>query len=275
MVSCFPTANLSWSKNNIGSFNLGYSIGMGRPNLWELNPFRYYSTTDEYSGGNPELKPTIYNNAEINYYGLGGLYAVLYTSFASDAITHIRRFDKDGIMSTIPYNCLATNKTGLYASYKRNIFDWWEMQVGGEAFHTYSRCNLSDFQVNNIEDWSGKIEVSANWMLNRQKTLKFNARFTHFFPWQQNMVNYESFQILNFTIRYALLNNRLNLSLTANDIFGWNKTKSKEHYADYTIRHTFNPNSAYVIFGISYTFGREKVVGVFRNSKEDQSGRTK
>ena len=71
MVSCFPTANLSWSKNNIGSFNLGYSIGMGRPNLWELNPFRYYSTTDEYSGGNPELKPTIYNNAEINYYGLG------------------------------------------------------------------------------------------------------------------------------------------------------------------------------------------------------------
>ncbi|TGY80284.1 TonB-dependent receptor [Bacteroidales bacterium] len=271
----FPTANLSWSKNNIGSFNLGYSIGMGRPNLWELNPFRYYSTTDEYSGGNPELKPTIYNNAEINYYGLGGLYAVLYTSFASDAITHIRRFDKDGIMSTIPYNCLATNKTGLYASYKRNIFDWWEMQVGGEAFHTYSRCNLSDFQVNNIEDWSGKIEVSANWMLNRQKTLKFNARFTHFFPWQQNMVNYESFQILNFTIRYALLNNRLNLSLTANDIFGWNKTKSKEHYADYTIRHTFNPNSAYVIFGISYTFGREKVVGVFRNSKEDQSGRTK
>ena len=55
-------------------------------------------------------------------------------------------------------------------------------KVGGEAFHTYSRCNLSDFQVNNIEDWSGKIEVSANWMLNRQKTLKFNARFYSFLP---------------------------------------------------------------------------------------------
>lgn len=271
----FPTANLSWNKPGIGSFNLSYSMGMGRPNLWELNPFRYYSTTDEYSNGNPSLKPTIYNNAEINYSGLGGLYATLYTSFASDAIAYVRRFDNSGVVSTAPYNCLSTNKTGLYASYRRSIFDWWEMNVGGEVFRTYSHGNMPDFKVNTLEDWSGKIEVSANWMLNRRKTLKFNARFTHFFPWQQNMVNYESFQLLNLTLRYSLLNNKLNLHLTANDIFGWNKTKSKEQFADYTIRHTFNAHTAYVLFGISYSFGRDKVNGVWRNSKEDQSGRTK
>lgn len=271
----FPTANLSWNKDGIGSFNLSYSMGMGRPNLWELNPFRYYSTTDEYSNGNPGLKPTIYNNAEINYYGIGGLYATLYTSFASDAIGYIRRFDGNGAVSTAPYNCLSTNKTGLYATYRRNIFDWWEMNVGGEVFRSYSHGELPDFKVTEIEDWSGKIELSANWMLNRQKTLKFNARFTHFFPWQQNMVHYKSFQLFNLTLRYSLLNDRLNLHLTANDIFGWNKTRSKEDYDGYTIRHTFNAHSAYVLLGISFKFGRDKVSGVWRNSKEDQSGRTK
>lgn len=271
----FPTANFSWNKQGIGSFNLSYSMGMGRPNLWELNPFRYYSTADEYSNGNPELKPTIYNNAEINYSGLGGLYATIYTSFASDAIAYIRRIDDSGSISTTPYNCLSTNKTGLYASYRRSIFDWWEMNVGGEVFHSYSHGNVSDFQTKTLNNWSGKIEVSGNWMLNRQKTLKFNVRFTHFFPWQQNMVKYDSFQLFNMTLRYSLLNNRLNLHLTANDIFGWNKTRSREHYADYTIRHTFNAHNAYVLFGISYTFGRDKVNGVWRNSKEDQSGRTK
>lgn len=271
----FPSANISWNKNGIGSFNLSYSMGMGRPNLWELNPFRYYSTTDEYAAGNPMLKPTIYNNAEINYYGLGGLYAVLYTSFASDAISYIRSFDGNGVLGTLPVNCLSTNKTGLYASYRRNIFDWWEMNAGGEVFHSRSHSDAPELNIKELRDWSGKIEVSANWMLNRQKTLKFGARFTHYFPWEQNMVRYRSFQLFSMTLRYSLLNNRLNLHLTANDIFGWNKTRSMEYYADYTIRHTFNANSEYVLLGVSFNFGRDKVNGVWRASKEEQSSRTK
>lgn len=271
----FPSINFSWNKDRIGSFNISYSMGMGRPNLWELNPFKYYSTTDEYAAGNPALKPTIYNNAEINYYGLGGLYAVLYTSFASDAIGYIRRFDENGIISTMPYNCLSTNKTGLYANYKRTFFDRWEMRIGGEVFRTASHSDVVDFKINRMEDWSGKLEVSTNIMLNRPKTLIFSAQFTHFFPWQQNLIRYESFQLLNFSLRYSLFNNRLNLQLKANDIFGLNKTTSKEQYGNYTIRQTFNAHTAYVLFGISYRFGRDKVNGVWRASKEEQSGRTK
>lgn len=271
----FPSINLSWNKDKIGSFNISYSMGMGRPNLWELNPFKYYSTTDEYAAGNPDLEPTIYNNAEINYYGLGGLYAVLYTSFASDAISYIRRFDENGIISTMPYNCLSTNKTGLYANYKRSFFNRWEMSIGGEVFRTSTQSDVPDFKINRMEDWSGKLEISTNIMLNRPKTLIFAVQFTHFFPWQQNLIKYESFQLLNFSLRYSLFNNRLNLQLRANDIFGWNKTRSKEQYGNYTIRQTFNGNTAYVLFGISYRFGRDKVNGVWRSSKEDQSGRTK
>lgn len=271
----FPSINLSWNKGRIGSFNISYSMGMGRPNLWELNPFKYYSTTDEYAAGNPALKPTVYNNAEINYFGLGGLYAVLYTSFASDAIGYIRRFDGNGIISTMPYNCLSTNKTGLYANYKRTFFDRWEMRIGGEVFRTSSHSAVPDFKISRMEDWSGKLEVSTNIMLNRPKTLIFTAQFTHFFPWQQNLIKYESFQLLNLTLRYSLLNNRLSLQLKANDIFGWNKTRSKEQYGDYTIRQTFNAHTAYVLLGVSYRFGRDKVNSVWRASKEDQSGRTK
>lgn len=271
----FPTLNLSWTKGNIGSFNLSLSMGMGRPNLWELNPFRYYSTSEEYAAGNAYLKPTIYNNAEINYYGLGGLYAVIYTSSASDAIGYIRSVEADGTVSTMPYNCLSTNKTGVYATYKRNISGRWEVNVGGEIFRSYSRSSMPDFRFSKLDDWSGKLEMSTNVMLNRQKTLIFNARFTHFFPWQQNMVNYKSFQLFNASIRYSLLNNRLNLRLTANDIFGWNKTRSKEHYADYVIKQTFNAHTSYISLGISCSFGRDKVNGVWRASKEDQSRRTK
>ena len=271
----FPSVNLSWSRAGVGSFNISYSMGMGRPNLWELNPFKYYSTTDEYATGNPDLRPTVYNNAEINYYGLGGLYAVLYTSFASDAVGYVRSFDEYGTLSTKPYNCLSTNKTGLYGSYKRTLFDRWEMKAGAEVFRSSSHSDVPDFKISGMEDWSGKLELSTNIMMNRAKTLIFTAQFTHFFPWQQNLIHYESFQLFNLSIRYSMLNNRLSMQLRANDIFGWNKTRSKEHYANYTLRQTFNAHSAYVLFGISYRFGRDKVNGVWRASKEDQSDRTK
>lgn len=271
----FPTLNLSWNKERAGSFNISYSMGMGRPNLWELNPYRFYSTADEFAAGNPGLKPTLYNNAEINYYGLGGLYAVLYTSFASDAIGYIRRFDANGILSTMPYNCLSTNKTGVFASYKRNIFDWWEMKFGGEVFHSSTSSHASDYLANSLDDWSGKIEASASLMLNKQRTLIFSAQFTHFFPWQQNMVRYGSFQLFNLSLRYSLLDNRINLQLTANDIFGWNKTRSTEYYAGYEMHHTFDAHTSYVLLGISYRFGRDKVRPVWRDPKESQSSRTK
>lgn len=271
----FPSATLSWSKPGKGSVNISYSMGMQRPNLWELNPFRYYSTTDEYSAGNPALRPTIFNNAEISYYGLGGLYAVLYTSFASDALGYIRRFDADGTVSTMPYNCLSTNKTGLYASYRRAILPRWEMTAGAEAFHTHSHSNMPDYDAASLDNFSGKFELSTDAMLNRARTLVFSARFSHYFPWQQNMIRYDSFQMLTLSLRYSMLAGRLNLRLAANDIFGWNKTRSTQHYASYTLRQIFDGRPAYVLLGVSYTFGRDKVAGVWRNTKEDQSSRTK
>lgn len=163
----------------------------------------------------------------------------------------------------------------MYASYKRTFFDRWEMKIGGEVFRSYSHSDVSDFKIRRMEDWSGKLEVSTNVFLDRPRTLIFAIQFTHFFPCQQNLINYESFQLFNCSLRYSLLHNRLNLQLKANDIFGWNKTRSKEHYANYTIRQTFNAHPAYLLLGISYRFGRDKVNSVWRPSKEDQSSRTK
>lgn len=126
-----------------------------------------------------------------------------------------------------------------------------------------------------MTDWSGKLEFSTNVMLNRQKTLIFGAQFTHFFPWQQNLIHYRSFSLCSFSLRYSLMNGRMNLRLVANDLFGWNKTRSLELYDNYTMNHTFDAHPGYLLLGVSYRFGRDKVSSVWRDSKEKQSGRTK
>ena len=111
-------------------------------------------------------------------------------------------------------------------------------------------------------------------MLNRQKTLIFNLRFSHYFPWKDRMIRYSSISLIGCDIRYSLLNNRLNLALAVNDPFGWNITKSKASYNNYVVNTRNDVHSHAFTFRISWSFGRNKVSNVYRNSKERESQRS-
>lgn len=269
----FPSLNLSWNSSKVGRFSLSYSMGITRPNFGDLNPFRYYTTVSDYFSGNPDLDPSISHNAEINY-SFKGIYAVLYNSYNHNAIGNITRFNSDGSQYTLPENCLNTNKTGLYASYNRSLFSWWNLKLGGEVFYSLSKSKISDFKEADDHGWSGKLELNTSWMLNRQKTLILNFRFSHYFPWRDRMIHYSSISLIGCDIRYSLLNNRLNLSLAVNDPFGWNITKSKAFYRDYVVNTRNDIHSHAVTFRISYSFGRNKVNNVYRDTKERESNRS-
>lgn len=269
----FPSLNLSWNSSKVGRFSLSYSMGITRPNFGDLNPFRYYTTVSDYFSGNPDLDPSISHNAEINY-SFKGIYAVVYNSYNHNAIGNITRFNPDGSQYTLPENCLNTNKTGLYASYNRSLFSWWNLKLGGEVFYSLSKSKISDFKEADDHGWSGKLELNTSWMLNRQKTLILNFRFSHYFPWRDRMIHYSSISLIGCDIRYSLLNNRLNLSLAVNDPFGWNITKSKAFYRDYVVNTRNDIHSHAVTFRVSYSFGRNKVNNVYRDTKERESNRS-
>ena len=269
----FPSLNLSWNNQSVGHFSLSYSMGITRPNFGDLNPFRYFTTTSDYVSGNPDLKPSIAHNAELSY-SFKGIYAVLYNSYNRNAIGYVTRFNADGSQFSIPENCIDNNKVGLYASYYRSIFDWWNVNIGSEVFNTYAKSKIPDFKEHDDSSWSGKLELSTSWMLNRPKTLIFNVRFSHYFPYHERMVRYEAMSLIGFELRYTFLNNRLTLSATVSDPFGWNITKSKALYNDYSVYTRNNIHSHAVSLRISYAFGGRNVNNVYRDTKERESNRT-
>ena len=269
----FPSLNLSWNNQRVGRFSLSYSMGITRPNFGDLNPFRYYTTTSDYVSGNPDLKPSIAHNAELSY-SFKGVYAVLYNSYSSNAIGYVTRFNSDGSLYSIPENCIDNNKVGLYASYYRSIFDWWNVNGGGEVFNTHAKSKIADFWEHDDSSWSGKLELSTSWMLNRPKTLIFNVRFSHYFPYHEHMVRYEAMSLIGFELRYTLLDNRLTFTAAVSDPFGWNITKSKALYNDYSVYTCNNIHSHAVSLRISYAFGGNKVNNVYRDTKERESTRS-
>ena len=177
----FPSVNLSWNNQKIGRFSLSYSMGITRPNFADLNPFRYYTTTSDYVSGNPDLRPSLAHNAEINY-SFKGAYAVVYHSYNHNSIGYVTRFNADNSQYNIPENCINNSKTGLYASYNRSFFGWWGVNVGGEVFYTDAKSKIADFRDQDDNSWSGKLELNNTWMLNHSKTLILGLRFSHYFP---------------------------------------------------------------------------------------------
>ena len=111
-------------------------------------------------------------------------------------------------------------------------------------------------------------------MLNHSKTLILGLRFSHYFPYNERMTHYERMSLISCDIRYMLLDNRITLSASVSDPFGWNITKSTALYNDYSVYTRNNIHSHSISFRIAYNFGRNKVNGVYRDSKERESNRT-
>ncbi len=269
----FPSAILSWNIPGGGRLSADYSMGISRPSFGVMNPFRYYNTVQDYFTGNPDLKSSIAHNAGINY-SFKGLYAVLYTSFNRDGIGYITRFEDNGSQWTTPENCLNTVKTGLYASYRKSLFNWWNISAGGEIFFSNSKSNSQFFKEKDEHGWSGKLELNSSWMLTRKKNLILNLRCNHFFPYQDQMIRYKNRTLLNCEIRYMLLNNRLTLAASVTDPFNWSATRSTAFFKDYTLYSKTDIHQHSIAIRIAYSFGGNKVNTVFRDTKERESHRT-
>lgn len=269
----FPTVNLSRNFTGAGRLSADYSMGISRPIFGDLNPFRYYNTVKDYFTGNPNLKSVLVQNAGVNY-SYKGLYAVAYVSWSRNAVGYITRFESDGMQWTTPENCLNTFKTGIYASYNRELFDWWNIKVGGEVFYGSTRSNSGDFKDTREYGYGGKAEVNTSWMLNRAKSLILNLRCTHFFPYHDRMAHYFNRTIIGCELRYMMLDNRLVLTASLNDPFGWSVTRSTARYKNYSLYSRTDIHNHSVAIKAIWSFGGRKVNNVYRDSKERESQRS-
>ncbi|MBD5370258.1 MAG: outer membrane beta-barrel protein [Bacteroides sp.] len=199
---------------------------------------------------------------------------MIYGNWSRNAVGYITRFDADGMQWTTPENCLNTTKTGLYASYSRSLFDFWSMTVGGEAFYSHTRSKSLYYRQPSAHSWSGKAELNTSWMLTRKKNLVMTLRCTQYFPYQERMVSYGAHTFLSAEIRYMLLDNRLTLSASVTDPFGWSITRSTTVFDEYTLKTRVNVHQHSTALHIAYSFGGRKVNNVYRDSKERESQRT-
>ncbi|EPH09645.1 hypothetical protein HMPREF9713_02659 [Myroides odoratimimus CCUG 12700] len=253
----FPTAYVSFTPNETHSFSFNYSKRINRPYSNVLNPFKYYSNSYTYHQGNPELNPSYTNNYELSYVYNGALSVNLNYYHMTDQFDYMNKY-VDGVFMSSTYNMLNSDNYGVDISYNNAITAWWETNSGLEYIMSspYYR-NEAATQVGlkgNLFDYYSQNTFSVN----NAKTLKLLLNWYHQIPHKEDNTRYSSYSSLSFGAKLALLDKKLNVNMTMQDIFNTGKSNGTSYYKDNVQSFKNSWNSRRFSISASYTFGNSK-----------------
>lgn len=264
------TSRLEISYNNgKGLYAIAYHHHGHQMTDWitVFNPSTYIQDYNQYTYGHePDYKP-------IEYYYLAG-------------------FEQE----TRPINCYNSNKSGVYLRYQQSPASWLNMIAEGELYYYHAAPNLdispfvtsslykspseypyipSEVGMPNLHGWGERIALNVDLFLNRQHTLILNAHYEHHFQEYEGLTRYGAYGSFNFALRYSLLNDRLKLSLVADDPFHQHILHTTRRYNNdlFTEHNRIDIHAHQVSVMVSYSFGGEKVRRVQRDIKNTESER--
>ena len=261
-----------------------------RPNFYDLNPLCIYKTGFEYFEGNPNLKPSRMSNIEVSYLNHHGFYASAYYHHTSNVVERGTRciiIPQDSYTMTYVENGVAngnqSNQTGLYLRYQRQLNPNQLVTVEDE-FYYHDYRSWSD-NLPNLYGWGHRLVLSADRYLNRQHTLLLNARYQHWFSDYQGLTETTGYGYFYFVLRYSMLDDRLRISLVANDPFHQYVTDERignGYYASYRVGRDVEPiqqschtnhHAHYIGLTATYSFGGKKVRRIHHDTKDTERQR--
>lgn len=274
-LSWFPNAGLTWDLAPNHNLALNGGRRINRPDYNVLNPFNNQLSELSYEKGNPFLRPEIVNNLELGYTLAHRYNFKLAYSRTTDQITRLIAPDpQDPRAGFITWANLADQTViSFNASVPVQIFKWWNAYFNGSASHLDNQAVYED---------GGVVDVQAfNYSLFQQHTfdlpLRIKGEISGYYSgpgvWG-GVFYYESNWGLNLGLQRKFLRERLNVRLSAEDIFyetGW------DGYSDFNGLYSSgggNWDSRRVSLSLGYSFGNDKVKSRRRNTgMETEAGR--
>ena len=274
-VSLFPSIFLKQELNKNHSFNYSYSRRIDRPSYQQLNPFVQYLDPYTIDSGNPYLNAQFTDNFEFAYnfkeFSLSFNYAdvrgmITQVSRQNDATRQIE-VQRQNFGHANLYNA------NLFVPLK--ITKQWSMQNNLSAnYQNYEDGTLVGAQFQ-------KSKVSFNFNTSQSftfsKTFRAELSFWYDSPKIRGVEETTIAQYaLNLGVQKSLMQNRIKLRLSVDDILNTNYWEGRMKYQNvdmYITNHYVNRRAS---FSFNYSFGNQQVKSA-RNRKtalDDIKGRT-
>ena len=271
-----PSASLRYQTTLGHQWEIQWGMSILRPNFYDLNPSRTFTSPMDCSSGSPFLMPSYTSNIELGYHHRKGLSVVAYFHHGSDQVewNSVLLFSGHGnhTRTVSPENCFSSDRTGISLSYQVRPVS--QLKVLAESDVNYYNAWLpSDDSRPDIYGWGGRFRLSADLFLNRQRTLMFSAHYNQWIKQYVGLRRYDSYSRFCFALRYSMLSDRLKLSLVADDPFRQHVTDAESYYETRTERDHVNHHSHSIGLTVSYSFGGKAIRRAYRDMKNAETKR--
>lgn len=274
-LSWFPSAGVTWQVAKNHSLALNYGRRINRPDYNVLNPFNNQLSQLSYEKGNPFLSPEIVNNLELGYTLAYRYNFKIGYSRTTDQITRlIAPDDEDPRANFITWANLAEQTVFSFnASAPVQIAEKWNAYFNVSASHLDNQADYGEGAIVDVQAFTYSIFQQHTIDLPAGFKGEVSGYYSGPGVWG-GVFRYESNWSLNLGLQRKFLQDRLNVRLSADDLFyetGW------DGYSEFnglvsTGRGRWD--SRRVSLSLGYQFGNENVK--IRNRKtglEDEAGR--
>lgn len=270
----FPTAYLVYTHNDDNLFSLNYGRRISRPNYDFLNPFTITFSPYSYAEGNPFLQPAFTDNFELEYVYKNKWIASLYYSLSDDLFGQVTFLDaQTNTQRIFPENYIKHNVVGFYQSLNLKPIGWWQIATSSNVSYNSTESKIPEI-LQELNGWNASFDVSNDFTLNSENTLFLNVYFYYVFNGVANLHTNTSYNQLDLSIKWLLLDQRMTLSLHASDIFSTNRPTYTTYSND--IKTTFGNyyDQRALRFSLIYNFGKKIDTSSRQGKNQEELSRT-
>ena len=279
----YPSAFITYSPSEKGTYQLSYSRRVDRPSADQLNPLPQWTTPLASQFGNPNLQPQFTNSIEANYtrqIEKGSITAGVFYRLIQDEINEFLFIDRDDLNRIIMSSGNFDNSTayGIEASLNLRPTSWWSINASADAFSRTQKSIAERLIVPaneaTVDDIILETVTVDNLVFNGRifnnfkvsDKLSFSAFGLYRGPSDGIQFNSKAMGMVNLGMRYNFIENGT-FSINVNDIFDTMKAQF-ESERPYRQEGNWNWESQTVFVGINYRFGGGNYRALSRKQRE-------
>ncbi|MFT6148398.1 MAG: outer membrane receptor protein involved in Fe transport [Saprospiraceae bacterium] len=274
-IQFFPSAGLSWQIKPMHSLNFNYGRRINRPDYNVLNPFNYRLSELSSRRGNPRLNPEIVNNFEIGYTMKYRYNFKIAYSKTLDQITRLIAPNTDDLRASfITWANLAEQEIfSANISAPVDITDFWNTYVNVSASYIDNQATYPDGGIVDVQAFTYSFYIQNTFNLPAKIKGEISGYFSGPGVWG-GVFKYESNWSLNLGLQRKFLEDKLNVRLSANDIFYQSGWDGQSEFNGLVAIGSGRYDSRRVSISVGYNFGNQNVKSRKRKTGlEDEAGR--
>lgn len=254
----FPTAHLVYAASDKHSFSANYSRKLDRPRYEDLNPFPYFVNENDYTQGNPTLRPYFTQQFKFNYTYNSEYFFDLYYRDNGHYISALAFQDNAAqVMRTVQQNVVESHSYGLDFTVSKSLLPVWYLYLYTSFFHedeTFLAQESGNQEATN--EVNGIYGYWANFLtLSKDGTLSGEVGLTYFSRYLEGSYTMHESTNLSVGLKKTLWKNRATLSITAEDLFKTSNPLNTSQYLNQDNGYRPISENRFVRVGFTYNFG--------------------